>query len=391
MANSITCPHCRQAISIDEALSHQIQEKLTHEYEQKLLAKDKENADKLEAEKQKIYSKAKSEVGIELQSQIKVLQMENELKEKRLAAAQESELELRKAKLVLEEEKRSFELEKQRQLDEERIRIREAVAKESQDLWHLKEKEYEKRLNDMKEALDDMKRKTEQGSQQLQGEVLELEIEELLRATFPNDLVEPIGKGVNGADIKQLVRSPNGRPCGTILWETKRTKNWTESWIGKLKDDLRVAKADIAAIISVALPEEAKTGMGLKDGVWVCGFNLVVPLASLLRKALLDSAYQKAVSEHRGRKADLIYDYITGHEFRQQVEAMVEVFQEMREQINKERVSFERSWKQRESQVGRLFISTANVYGSIQGLAGSSVVPQLKGLDLPELPDGDIS
>jgi hypothetical protein len=235
-------------------------------------------------------------------------------------------------------------------------------------------------------SLEEAKRKAQQGSQQTQGEVLELDLEETLRQEFPNDEIEPVGKGVKGADIRQIVKSPKGFVCGVILWESKRTKAWTDEWLTKLKDDLRAEKANIPVIVSTSLPKELKSLMGLIDGVWVTTYELFIPMATLLRKNLLDIGFQKAVSAHRGDKADLLYEYITGHEFRQQVEALAEVYHEMQEEISKERVAFEKIWKTREGQVKRLSLATANVYGSMQGLVGSSM-PQVKGLDLPQLED----
>jgi hypothetical protein len=195
------------------------------------------------------------------------------------------------------------------------------------------------------------------------------------------DSIEPIGKGVLGADIRQVVKSPGGKTCGSILWESKRTKAWSDGWITKLKDDMRNDKANIPAIVSETLPEEAKTGMGLKDGVWVCSPKLFTPLAMLLRKSLIDAAYQKFVSDNRQTKAEQIYGYVTSHEFAQQVESMVEVYTSMLEQITKERVAFEKSWKLRESQVHRLLSGVSGIYGQIQGAAGPAL-PPIKNLEL---------
>ncbi|MFC1710413.1 DUF2130 domain-containing protein, partial [Patescibacteria group bacterium] len=225
-----------------------------------------------------------------------------------------------------------------------------------------------------------------QGSQQLQGEVLELDFEQLLKNNFKNDKIEPVEKGVKGADVRQTVKSPRGISCGVILWETKRTKAWSDSWIDKLKDDLRAEKANIPVIVSMVLPKDMDGELGFKDGVWISSFSLALPLAQLLRKNLLDVGYQKAVSAHRGEKADHLYEYITSHEFRQQVEAMIEVYVQMKGQVTKERVAYEKMWKQREKQVDRLFSSTANVVGAIQGEVGQTAF-QIKGLELLE--DGE--
>ena len=274
---------------------------------------------------------------------------------KQLEVAQNAELEIRKQKNTLDEEKRTFELEKQRQLDLEREKIRKATQEEMLESQKMKELEKDKIINDLKKSLEDAQRKATQGSQQLQGEVQELDLEATLRTNFPSDSIEPIGKGLLGADIRQVVKSPGGKVCGSILWESKRTKAWSDGWIAKLKEDMRADRANIPAIISETLPEEAKTGMGLKDGVWVSSHKLFIPLAMLLRKSLIDAAYQKFVSDNKQSKAEQIYGYVTSHEFAQQVESMVEVYSEMLTQITKERVAFEKSWKLREAQVHRSY------------------------------------
>lgn len=344
MQTTIVCPHCKEEIELTEALTHQIEEKVLSDQQKK---------------------------------------HEEELVEmkKRLAQSEKAELEIRKQKNQLDEEKRTFELEKQRQLDIEREKIRAKTAEEIMESQRLKDKEKEKVIDDLKKALEDAQRKATQGSQQLQGEVQELDLEATLRATFPQDTIEGIAKGVIGADVRHIVKSPGGKTCGIILWESKRTKAWSDGWIGKLKQDLRNDKANIPAIVSETLPEEAKTGMGVKDGVWVSSFKLFVPLALLLRKSLIDSAYQKFVSDNRQTKAELIYTYVTSHEFAQQVESMVEVYKDMLTQITKERVAFEKSWKLRESQVTRLLTGVSGIYGQIQDAAGPAL-PPIKSLEL---------
>lgn len=342
--NTITCPHCHKPFELDELLTHQIKEEVLSGAQRKH-----------EEEMNKI--------------------------KKQLEAAQNAELEIRKQKNVLDEEKRTFELDKQRQMDAERDKIRKATEEQLLEQIRLKEREKDKMIDDLKKSLEDAQRKASQGSQQLQGEVQELDLEETLRTTFPSDSIEPIGKGVLGADIRQTVKSPGGKVCGTILWESKRTKAWSDGWISKLKEDMRADRANIPAIISETLPDEAKTGMGIKDGVWVSSHKLFIPLAMLLRKSLIDAAYQKFVSDNRQTKAEQIYGYVTSHEFAQQVESMVEVYSEMLTQITKERVAFEKSWKLRESQVHRLLSGVSGIYGQIQGAAGPAL-PPIKSLEL---------
>lgn len=342
--NQITCPHCHTPFELTDALTHQIEEEL-------LSREQKKHEDEI--------------------AKIK----------KQLDVAQNAELELRKQKNLLDEEKRTFELTKQRQIDEEREKIRKSTEREVLETQKLKEMEKDKIISDLKKSLEDAQRKATQGSQQLQGEVAELDLEATLKNTFPHDVIEPIAKGTLGADIRQVVKSPGGKACGTILWESKRTKAWSDGWITKLKEDMRADRANIPAIISETLPEEAKTGMGLVSGVWVSSPKLFIPLATLLRKSLIDAAYQKFVSDNRQTKAEQIYGYVTSHEFAQQVESMVEVYSDMLTQITKERVAFEKSWKLREAQVQRLLSGVSGMYGQIQGAAGPAL-PPIKSLEL---------
>lgn len=342
--NVVKCPHCGKVVEVTEALQSQIREELE---------------DNLRGEYEKKIDEFRSH-----------------------------EIKLREQARKLEEDKKDFELQVQRKMDEERKSIEEAAHRKATDDFRLKDMEKEKVINDLKKALDEAQRKAGQGSQQLQGEILELDLEETLRSAFPEDEIKPVAKGVMGADIAQTVKTQLGTVCGVILWESKRTKAWSDEWCAKLKTDLRSSKANIPAIVSQTLPEEAKDGMGVKDGVWVCTYSLVIPLAVLLRKNLYDVARQKAMSVGRGSKAEALYSFITSHEFQQQVEALVEVYKEMTEQITKERMVFERSWKSREAQVKRLFMSTAGIVGTVGGIAGNSM-PQIKGLEVLELMDPD--
>lgn len=369
----IICPNCKAEIPVEEALGHSIQEKLEAEYAKKL--KDSQKS---------LEEKIKNEAG----SELKLLKEELEKKEAKLAQAREEELALRKQKLDLEEEKRSFEVEKQRQLDEERKKIRLQTEMEMLEASRLKDKEKDKVIDDLKKALEDAQRKAAQGSQQLQGEVQELDLEETLKLKFVYDTIEPVGKGVRGADIRQVVKTSLGNVCGIILWESKRTKAWSDDWPVKLKDDLRKEKANLAVIVSSVLPEGAESGIGLIDGVWVANYSLYLVLAELLRTKLIDVAREKFVAGNKAGKAEVLYQYITGHEFRQQVEALVEVYQEMQSQIARERAAYEKIWKSREAQVNRLVGSTASIVGSLQGSVGSAL-PSIKGMDLPELSEGE--
>jgi len=342
--NQITCPHCHKPFELTDALTHQIEEEL--------LADEKKKHEEELAEMKR-----------------------------RVEKAEEAELALRKQKNLLDEEKRTFELEKQRQLDKEREAISKKAAEEQSEKDKYKFAELEKKLSDTTKALEDANRKATQGSQQLQGEVQELDLEHALHEAIPTDVIEPIGKGVLGADIRQTVKTQRGNTCGTILWESKRTKAWSDGWITKLKEDRLRDKANAAAIVSEVVPEEVKSGMGLKDGVWICSPKLVVPLALLLHKAIEDAARQKFVSDRRQTDAERIYAVVTSHEFVAQVESMMETYNEMLGQIERERVAFEKFWKLRESQVKHLKSGVSGIMGELQGAAGPAF-PPVKSLEL---------
>ena len=289
------------------------------------------------------------------------------------AKYQKTELELRKKANDLEEKSRNFELTLQRQLDSERNLIRQKAAEEFATSQRIKDLEKDKIVSDLKKSLEEAQRKATQSSQQLQGEVQELDLEQTLKNAFPDDDISPVAKGVLGADICQTVRSPRGNACGIILWESKRTKAWSDTWVSKLKDDLRAAKANIPVIVSEVLPEEIKSGMGYYDGIWVCLPKLAVSLSMLLRKSLLDVAREKIISAGLQDKAGELYAYVTGHDFVNNVNAMIETYQEMQEQISKERMTMERIWKTREVQVTRLMSGVSGIYGSMQGIVGGNL------------------
>jgi len=274
------------------------------------------------------------------------------------------------------------ELEAAKKLAEEEGKIREDATKLADERQRLNIAAKEKTITDLQKALDDAQRKAAQGSQQMQGEIMELDLERSLGDAFRDDEFTPVAKGVNGADISQTVRSPRGIDCGVILWEIKRTKNWTDGWIPKLKADLRSAKANVPVIVTEAMPKQIDSDMGQLEGVWICKPGLALILATLLRKSLLDVNIQKALAENRGDKAESLYNFVTSHEFIQQIESMVETYQEMTLQVQKERVAYERMWSLREKQAQKLFMGTANIIGGMQGQIGQASMPRIKGLEL---------
>jgi len=303
-------------------------------------------------------------------------------KESKLQEANEKELILRKEKNKLEEDKKNFEIEKQRQLDEERNKITEEASKKATEENKYFIAQLEKKLSDVSKSNEEMKRKLEQGSQQTQGEVLELELEEILKAEFPTDEILPVPKGIGGADVIHKIIDRSGRLCGQIVWESKKTKAWSEGWIQKLKDDQRAIKADLAVIVSTVLPSDVK-GFSLRDGVFVCDIKLVVNLASLLRYDLMKVSEANRALSGKEEKKDVVYAYVNSTDFKQRIQSIAEAFIEMKNDIDKEKRSYQSIWAKREKQVQRVIDNTFGIYGDLKGLTGGAM-QEIKMLELEE-------
>ena len=367
---TIKCPECGEVIELSEAISHDIEIRLKQQYE-----------NKIEKTKKSIEEKAKKEVQESLNIKISDLNEQLEEKTKNLKEAQKQEIELRKRQRELVEKEEKLELELSRKIDAERQKIIQKTSKEFEETHRLKDAEKDKQLDDMKRQIDELKRKAEQGSQQMQGEVLELELEESLKDEFPFDVIEPVAKGVKGGDIIQTVKTQSGRICGKILWETKRTKNWSESWIQKLKDDQRDAKADLAILASESLPKGLQH-FRLISGVWVTDILSAVSLALALRVVLIQVARERVTQVGKKEKMELAYNYLTGQEFRNRVEAIVESFTAMKMDLEAERRAMLKIWAKREKQMERVISNAAGMHGDLQEIAGSSL-PAIKMLELP--------
>ena len=367
---TIKCPECGEVIELSEAISHDIEIRLKQQYE-----------NKIEKTKKSIEEKAKKEVQESLNIKISDLNEQLEEKTKNLKEAQKQEIELRKRQRELVEKEEKLELELSRKIDAERQKIIQKTSKEFEETHRLKDAEKDKQLDDMKRQIDELKRKAEQGSQQMQGEVLELELEESLKEEFPFDVIEPVAKGVKGGDIIQTVKTQSGRICGKILWETKRTKNWSESWIQKLKDDQRDAKADLAILASESLPKGLQH-FRLISGVWVTDILSAVSLALALRVVLIQVARERVTQVGKKEKMELAYNYLTGQEFRNRVEAIVESFTAMKMDLEAERRAMLKIWAKREKQMERVISNAAGMHGDLQEIAGSSL-PTIKMLELP--------
>jgi hypothetical protein len=322
-----------------------------------------------------VRKEARDFVAVELED------MRRQVREKteQITELQQTELGLRERERQLEDDKRSLELEVARKVDEERHKIEEVVSARVAEEYQLREKDHTKLIEDLREQLSIMKQKAEQGSQQMQGEVLELELEQLLKTSFPIDVIEPVPKGVPGADVLQAVTTQTGHHSGVIIWESKRTKHWSDGWVGKLKDDQRAAKADIAVLVTQALPKGV-TNFGQQDGVWVTTYACALGLAAALRQGLIQLMHMKMASVSKDEKMEVVFNFLTGSEFRNRVQAIVETFIAMQADLETEkRVSVKR-WAQREKQIERIIDNTAGMYGDLQGLIGTSMqsIPALE-------------
>ena len=380
---TITCPKCGTQFPLSEAYSRQMKEALAEAIRHAEL----ESAEKLEAEKKHIAEaadrKAKEATTLEVQD------LKEQLKEKdeKVAEFGRQELGLRKQQRELKEKTESLELEMARKMDEFRDKIIEEAQKKADEDYRLKGLEKDKKISDMTAQIEELKRKAEQGSQQTQGEVVELELESFLKSTFPLDEIVPVGKGVTGADVIQTVKNQLGQTCGTIIWESKQTKAWTEGWVTKLKDDQRTAKADIAIIMTAVLPKQVDS-FGPYNGVWVTDYASAIGLATALRTGLEEVAMARLSAVGKNEKMEAIYNYLAGTEFRQKVEAIVEAFKMMQEDLDKEKKSTIAYWAKREKQIERVVFNTASMYGDLQGIIGASL-PQIEALEMKELPEGD--
>jgi hypothetical protein len=412
---TLTCPKCGTEIKITESLAAPMVAAVEEKYQAQLAQKDddlkkKEDAvqeswTQLErAEKALDNRKAglQEEVRLEVEEGQLAIRIEERKKAEDAAAAAvkeaQDELAAKDAKLMEAQKEQANLLRKQRELNEEKRELdltvekkiqaglnaaREKAQKDAEDLMGLRVKEKEETIAGMAKQIEELRRRAEQGSQQLQGEVQELQLEETLREKFPEDSIDPVPKGVSGGDALQSV-IVNGHLCGTILWESKRTKAWSNAWLAKLRDDQRAAKADIAIIVSQTLPKEMDTLFDVIDKVWVCGPTVAMALGAVLRDGLYRAAAQDAISAGMETKAELVYQYLTGAQFKRRVEAIVEAFSTMKEDLDKERKAITKQWVKRETQIERVMQSTVGMYGDLQGIAGSAI-HEVEGLEMKAL------
>ncbi len=385
MFTDIKCPSCGHKFALGEAEAEEYKKELREQMFAYKKQKDLELAiQKEEFEKQKgiIETAAIRKTSEELAVKIRELEDQARIKNQQLQDLQKKELDLLRERNELEHRTKNIEIEIEKRLLEDRKKIeQEAIQRESQ-LFELKMKEKETQLDSLKKTIEELKRKSEQGSMQLQGEAQELLLEEMLKEQFPFDVIEEVGKGVEGADCILIVRNSIGNECGKIIFESKRTKAWSNTWIEKLKNDMRIKQADLAILVSQVFPKGMDC-FGEKDGVWISSFKEVLGLTAALRNAIIRIAETRKSEENKGEKMQMLYSYVSGLEFKQQIESIAEAFRALQDSTTKEKMQMEKNWKERQRLIEKAFINTVHVYGSIKGIAGGSVkdIPLLEGID----------
>jgi hypothetical protein len=383
MATEIKCPNCGHQFEPNESIREEIEKELRNKAADWQKKKNEEFQLKLDDEKKKLQQSLEENIRKNItgdfENKLRLLEQNNKDNEEKLKLSRQKELEFLKKEQDLLSKEKEIDLQLQRLLLEERSKLSEIIRKEEAEKNSLKDtenqmrvKELEKQLDDQKKLADEMRRKSEQGSMQLQGEVQELALEELLKAAFPFDVISEVGKGVRGADCIQTVRNNFGQECGKIIFESKRTKDFAGDWIEKLKADMRSQGADVAVIVTQALPKDMDR-FGEKDGVWICSFAEVKPIVQMLRNGIIKMSSALKSQENRGDKMHLLYDYLTSREFAEQWQAIREGFMSMKLSIQKERDAMEKLWKAREKQLEKVLLNAAHVRGSIEGISGTDV------------------
>lgn len=420
MSTTITCPNCSTQFEPTDAIAASIEKEMRNkleaewkrrlevmnaekqqleavkkDLEQQKAAHDELLRKEVEAAKADMKNSLTQQLQQELQAtyatELNYLKETQAKNEERLKAANQMELELLQLKDRYEQQQQEQELKLQKVLMEEKEKMQERLRNDEEARSKLKDQEYQLKLKDLEKQLDDqrklaeeMKRKAEQGSMQTQGEVLELAIEEWLKGSFPLDTIEEIKKGARGADCIQIVNTRGAQHCGSIYYESKRTKDFQPSWMEKFKTDIREKGASIGVLVTEALPKDMER-MGQREGIWICTFEEFKGLSHVLREMLIHIHDAVSSQENKGDKMSLVYEYVTGNEFRMQVEAIVEGFSQMKMDLEQEKRAMESIWKKRQKQIDKVLLNTNYIYSSIKGIAGNAIgnIAQL------ELPTGE--
>ena len=370
----IQCPKCSNEIELTEQLAGPMLADLQASFNAELAQQEAQATKALAAAQAQAKDAAKAETAAEqaaLEERIKA-------QEEKLREAQKAQANALKREQVLQDKEAEMELTLQKMLAAERPALAEKLTREANEKAELKLAEQEQVMQGMKRQIESLKQKSEQGSMQTQGEAAEIVLEDTLGAAFPMDAFVPVAKGVSGADVRQDVTAAGG-VAGRILWESKRTKNWTAGWLAKLRDDQRASGCEVAVITSQALPEGIDS-FGMVDGIWVCAPRYAVPLASSLRQSLIEVASAKGRAMGQETKMEMIYDYLTGTQFKQRVDAIVERFEDMQDNLRKERVFIEKQWALRAKQIDLVIASTVGMHGDLQGIAGRSM-PEIESVE----------
>ncbi len=410
MMDKIKCPNCSHEFDVEEALSGKLEAHFKEEYERKVneqadkfnvereaLAKqmaefeskkEKENelfkerlAKQIEKEKESIQKQTQEAFELEL----KALTSDNEKRKEENRALKAAEIDLRQRENQLKEKAEELQLAVDKKMLEKQSEIEEKARAKERENFELEKVKLLKQIEDNKKLAEEMKRKAEQGSTQLQGEVQELALESLLATSYPFDDITEVGKGTRGADCVQTVRNKLQQVCGSIVYESKRTKAFAGDWIGKLKQDMVTAKADIAVIVTETMPSDMDR-FGEKNGVWICGFHEVKSLSFVLREMLIKTHSVKSSEENKGDKMELLYNYLTSNEFVQNIQRIVENYDGMINQLNSEKKAMHKIWAQREKSIWVVQENISSLFGSIKGIAGNA----LSTSDVLELPDTSI-
>jgi hypothetical protein len=421
---TITCPNCKTVIRLTESLAAPLIAATRQQYEQQLLQKDEEVAKREQGirEKEKQVAEAKRTLDEQIADQVaaqlkterarvmaeeakkaklasaaeldakarELMELQEVLnaRDEKLAEAQKAQAELIKKQRELDDAKRELDLTVEKRVQEGLTEVRASARREAEEGLKLKVMEKDQTIASMQQKIEELKQKAEQGSQQLQGEVQELELENLLRVRFPFDSIEPVAKGEFGGDVLQRVISQSGEQSGSILWESKRTKNWSDGWLTKLREDQRTAKAEISVLVSQVLLKGVEA-FDVIDGVWVTSPRAALPVATVLRHTLLQVSMARQVSDGQQTKTEMVYQYLTGPRFRHRVEAIVEAFSGMKDDLDKERKAIMKQWAKREEQIERVMGATVGMYGDLQGIAGKSL-QEIEGMGLLALePDSE--
>jgi len=414
----IKCPNCGTSIDVQDILAHQLEEEIKQKYqlqladekkkvdlEQEKLSKAKDEFEqnkkqenelfqdriesKLKDERKLIEEKLKKKLAEEQSDQFQALQKELNEKSEQIKELNRTKAEIEKLKRENAEVKESVEAESQKKLNEILISEKDKIRRAEVEKNELRFKELQKQLEDQRKLTEEMKRKQDQGSMQLQGEVQELAIEEWLSVQFPLDTIEEIKKGARGGDCIQIVNTRSRQNCGKIYYESKRTKDFQSNWIEKFKTDMREKNADIGVLVTEAMPSDLDR-MGIKDGIWVCSYEEFKGLCAVLRESIIQLSLVASAQENKGDKMHMLYDFLTSNTFRMQVEAIVEGFSSMKEALESEKRAMQRIWKEREKQIEKVITNTIEMYGSIKGIAGNAI-QSVKALELPSLPEDQAS